>query len=652
MSKDFKIRPFKELLGMKFNIPSYQRGYRWEKENVEALLNDIQEFAIKTKKEEGEFYCLQPVVVRENSYLSITESKKNRKPIIVYDLLDGQQRLTTLWLILNQKRFKDCWDNLDVDHPDLYTMQYESRSYLFKKAIDNESDLFDNIDLFYLKSAFRTIKEWRGQIIKILEALVPVDPTEKSNDVRVIWYEYDKDVEKNDQEVKKSCNQSSSIKVFSRLNYGKIALTDTELIKALILQSDIYPEDNSVKGRNAMKEHLFRIATEWDDIEKELHNELLWGMLTPEDYKPANRLELILKFVAEKIQKEKKYHIIDNQRRDFHIISNYLGVNSSVTPIQYAENVDCLWNMIRDVNNSLHNWYMNDTFYHLIGLNVLIQGGSNPIPLITEIYNKYSSINKKLFKEYLESEIGKLVEIQEKVDDSLGEKMIVELRDLQYGVHNSRIIKILEVLNIYLHLTNKYLGFRFNFKKFKDKKVTSLEHIHPQHLNFDNNVKYEDVLYWYKNTCHIISSNPEYSENGKIQAALNLLGDKLKDSEKFKDRIMEIQSIIEEIDFFFDKNAQMVDSGHMHTLYNMALVDKDTNAELSNNLIDEKRRILQKREENGDTYVPIATNYVFNKHFSSQISNMKFWSKDDRDAYFSTIEKAYLYFIKKINRHK
>ena len=47
---EFKIRSFKELLGMTFNIPSYQRGYRWEKENVEALLNDIQEFATKTKK--------------------------------------------------------------------------------------------------------------------------------------------------------------------------------------------------------------------------------------------------------------------------------------------------------------------------------------------------------------------------------------------------------------------------------------------------------------------------------------------------------------------------------------------------------------------------------------------------------------------------
>ena len=401
-----------------------------------------------------------------------------------------------------------------------------------------------------------------------------------------------------------------------------------------------------------MKEHLFRIATEWDDIEKGLHDELFWGMLTPEEYKPANHLELILKFVAEKIQKDNKYRIIDNQRRDFYIISNFLGVNSCVSPIQYADNVDRLWSMIRDVYNALHNWYMNDTFYHLIGLNVLIQGGTNPIPLITEIYNKYCSINKNSFREYLESEIGRLVEIQEKVDDSLGIKKNVELKDLQYGIHNSRIIKILEALNIYLHITNKNLGFRFNFKKFKDKKVTSLEHIHAQHLNFDNNnVKYEDILKWYKNTSNIITSNHEYAENDEMQSALNQLDDMLKDRDKFKEHIGEIQRIVENIDRVFDQHAQM-DSGHMHTLYNMALVDTKTNAALSNNLIDVKRRILQEREEKGETYVPVATNYVFNKHFSSQISNMKFWSKDDRESYFSMIEKAYLYFINKKNNNK
>ena len=61
----FKIITFKELLEKKFNVPSYQRGYRWEKENVEALLNDIQEFADKKDKEENEFYCLQPIVVKK-----------------------------------------------------------------------------------------------------------------------------------------------------------------------------------------------------------------------------------------------------------------------------------------------------------------------------------------------------------------------------------------------------------------------------------------------------------------------------------------------------------------------------------------------------------------------------------------------------------
>lgn len=638
---EFKIKPFKELLGMEFNIPSFQRGYRWEKENVEALLNDIQEFATKTKKEEGEFCCLQPVVVRANSHLSKIESQKKGKPVKVYDLLDGQQRLTTLWLILNEKRFRNLWDNMDIDHPSLYTMQYESRDNLFEKAIDNKSDMFENIDLYYLKNAFGTITEWKGQIIKLLEALVPVDPTEITNDVRIIWYDIDKEVEKTN-------NQASSIIVFSRLNYGKIALTDTELIKALILQSDIYPDDNSEKGRNAMKEHLFRIATEWDDIEKGLHNELFWGMLTPEDYNPSNHLELVLKFVAEKIQKEKKYQIVDHQRRDFHIISNYLGVNSCISSKQYAENVDSLWSMIRDVYNSLHNWYMNDTFYHLIGLNMLIQGGSNPIPIITDIYSKYSSVNKESFRLYLESEIGKLIAIQEKVDDNLGKKIIVDLKDLQYGIHNSRIIKILEALNIYLHITNKKIGFRFNFKNFKDKKVTSLEHIHPQHLNFDNNVKYEDVLDWYKNTSYIITSNPKYCENVKMKSVINQLGDMLKDKDWFKERIVECQKNVEEIDRFFDQHAQM-DTGHMHTLYNLALVDKDTNAALSNNLIDVKRKILQKREEQGDTYVPIATNYVFNKHFSNHISEMKFWNKDDREAYFAKIEEAYHYFINKKN---
>ena len=62
-----------------FNIPSYQRGYRWGVDEVTRLLDDIYSNGSKP-------YCLQPVVVQ----------KKNDK----YELIDGQQRLTTLFILL------------------------------------------------------------------------------------------------------------------------------------------------------------------------------------------------------------------------------------------------------------------------------------------------------------------------------------------------------------------------------------------------------------------------------------------------------------------------------------------------------------------------------------------------------------------------
>lgn len=626
----FKIIAFKKLLGRHFNIPSYQRGYRWEKENVEALLNDIQEFAQKSPKDEGEFYCLQPVVVRKNKQLS------GEKGVDIYDLLDGQQRLTTLWLILNA--FKMFWDEYENDHPELYSMQFESRKDLLGKALDENSDSLENIDLFYLKEAYSTINSWNGNKKTISDTL------NKGNDVRVIWYEFDKETDE------ESSKQASSINVFSRLNYGKIELTDTELIKALLLQSDIYPDDNSEVSRIVMKEHLFRIATEWDDIEKGLHDSSFWGMLTPEEYKPANRMELILRFVAERIQKEKNYSIIDKQRRDFHIISNYLGINSNTTPGEYASNVDSLWNRIRDAYNAMRNWYTNDHFYHLIGLLILMRGGSNPIPLIETIFENYNGNNKKSFKRYLESEIGKLIKIEETADESSGTcKRKLKINELVYGSHNARMIKILEAFNIYIHITHKYCGSRFNFKLFKDYKVTSLEHIHPQHLNFDENVSYDDVQSWYETTLQIIKSNAEYIKEESVTSTLGDLSSLLKNKEHFKNCKQQCQSAVEAIDAFFDTRANMVD-GHMHTLYNMALVDKDTNAALSNKLIDTKRHILQEREFQGKTYVPIATNFVFNKHFSKDIVNMKFWALEDRNAYFLKIEEAYDHFTSQIEK--
>jgi len=98
------IKSINQLLGEKFYIPSFQRGYRWDKKQVKDLLEDIWEFFNIPKKDEGEFYCLQPIIVK----------KDNDK----YRLIDGQQRLTTIFLILS--------------YLDIYIKRYKYQSLMLK----------------------------------------------------------------------------------------------------------------------------------------------------------------------------------------------------------------------------------------------------------------------------------------------------------------------------------------------------------------------------------------------------------------------------------------------------------------------------------------------------------------------------------------
>ena len=88
MNNSVNLYSISELLEKKFFVPSYQRGYRWTEQQVKELLDDIFSFATK-KKADGEFYCLQPIVVKKR----LDDDKS-------YELIDGQQRLTTLKILL------------------------------------------------------------------------------------------------------------------------------------------------------------------------------------------------------------------------------------------------------------------------------------------------------------------------------------------------------------------------------------------------------------------------------------------------------------------------------------------------------------------------------------------------------------------------
>jgi len=244
-----------------FFVPSYQRGYRWGKEEVERLLEDIY-----SNGSQG--YCLQPIVVRKCGE--------------EYELIDGQQRLTTLYLIYYYI-YKISGGFLMK--PPKFSLRYETRekSEDFLKNID-VSKKEENIDYWFICEAYQAISEWFD--LKGEDKSIPVTEfnTYLGKNVEVIWYEVDE--------------SEDAIALFARLNIGKIPLTSAELVKAMFL---------SRHDREMTKERQEEISLQWDHIEKELHDESLWYFLTNADVsRYQTRVDLILDLMTKKTEKNRE----------------------------------------------------------------------------------------------------------------------------------------------------------------------------------------------------------------------------------------------------------------------------------------------------------------------------------------------------------
>ena len=193
-----ELKSVRELLEMKFFIPSYQRGYRWTEQQVKDLLNDIWEFS-KKKKTEKEFYCLQPLVVKrkeENILKSIKAANSIEEVETLlkgsWEVIDGQQRLTTLYILLSE---------LGVKNP--FFLKYETRDGS-ERYLNNINDLEkdNNIDYQHIFQSNKVITDWfssdKEKILEFRGNLL--------DNVKFIWYE---------------SIAEDPVKVFTRLNIGK-----------------------------------------------------------------------------------------------------------------------------------------------------------------------------------------------------------------------------------------------------------------------------------------------------------------------------------------------------------------------------------------------------------------------------------------------
>lgn len=146
MDNILELKTINELQIMNFLIPSYQRGFRWSEKEVTELLNDISEF---TPKQIGDtdkktWYCLQPIVVKVKTDEEIGTQR--------YEVIDGQQRLTTIYLILYYLNQLYTEENREP----LFTLNYETRpeSHSFLEKLEKGNINNSNIDFYYISIIF------------------------------------------------------------------------------------------------------------------------------------------------------------------------------------------------------------------------------------------------------------------------------------------------------------------------------------------------------------------------------------------------------------------------------------------------------------------------------------------------------------------
>ena len=576
------LKNVRDLLGEKYYIPNYQRGYRWGKDEVSKLLDDIWDFASHRK---SEFYCLQPLII-------LPQESSDAEETVLYEVLDGQQRLTTLNLIIHyvNEHFRG-----NKKYPEMY-LHYQTRPESSKAfssihidedgQVQMEVGLKPSIDFWHIKHAYGYIHNW----------FTEKEEDERFNDntfqevfldqVKVIWYEIDRG--------------EDPIKVFERNNIGKIPLADAELIKAFILKGDNRADNNHLRRQ-------LEIAREWDEIEQGLRNPNLWAFIFGNKPMPDICIGQLF-VVALGLEDEKKPKIYDIVERKLEEKKDYL---------------EGLWQRVKDLYSMIVDWYHNHKTYHYIGY--LTQMGvkvQSICALISENDTKAQFIDK-LRRKISEGEIQKLHYSQEKgfYKPSLGEKD----KELYGG---KEVRSLLLLYNIELCL-RKSSTERFPFETLQvggDKRIMwDIEHIDSQTPREIQSKKEQNV--WLEATREALESKIDETLGESIE---KYIAQELNEQEKFEALREDLQDL-----------AGEKEDNYSQSMGNLALLDAGTNRSYGNSLFISKRAELQKREQQGQ-FIPQGTKIAFMKYFSGSRLALDKWSTEDKCAH-----EAYIYDLVK-----
>ena len=498
-----------------FIIPNYQRGYKWsvktgdEDSSVEYLLKSLKVASYSSKNEQQFF--LQGVTVVEDGDNVV--------------LIDGQQRTTTLYLLLWCLGRENISGNRNIDLD--YTIRKQSRDYLNKLKLENfdyEGEDPDNLnqDIFYFKQA----------ISQINKGIIDIDKESFArfilNKVSLLYIVVDRE---------------KAVRTFTMMNGQKAKMHDEELVKAEMLHIvSQLSEPVDLPNVSRLEDTFFLLkeiaSKEWETnalrskYAREWDKWLYWW--NREDVKSffntQNPMGLLLEYYYTQQKKENNF--------SFRNFKEFL-------PDGNVKQTKDVFKALRDLQKDFEDVFNNPISFNYLKCAMIGSGNENEDKYNIIMYfieNKRNRANMEYYAKW--RLIGSThIEITEpytndptveggRIDNAQRRKerscrMIRKLSETKvYGVYNDLLNKQLLRLNVeeYNQL-NGGAGVKFDFSIWANK---SLEHILPKshfyHIETteDGQSKYvrgdgmeiaEDETYKLMNTSEVFSDPEKFSEH-------------------------------------------------------------------------------------------------------------------------------------------
>lgn len=629
-----ELKAIGDLLGMNFFIPSYQRGYRWTSRQVKELLDDIYEFACKPGKTDKEFYCLQPIVVRQLSSeeVSFFSLKSDMDDNQWYEVIDGQQRLTTIRILityLEKKYLGGSFEENECRKPFAIFYQTRKNSQAYLADIDPaQSDEY--IDYYHINDAYNTIDAWfkkqanprsaKTSILNTITLTMAVPGHSNFGVVQVIWYQI------NDISAA-GTDSSTAIDLFTRINLGKIPLRNAELIKALFLQ------EKNFKTVPILKQ--IEMANEWDRMEFALQDDDFWLFLNKEENNVPARIEFLFNIIYD-IERSRKSTVPipeKDGKSELELFDELYGNQDAYATFRFfndkfkthsKEEVDKNWMEVKRYFMTFEEWFQDPVYYHYIGY--LIACGVS----IIKIYQKCVGVSKKSFLDALKNdkEIGitKTVEGVEtritKFPKENREDVFINLAYSNNSSTQNTIRRLLLLYNIeYIVKQNSgkkenqwYIRFPFDIYK---KGKWDIEHINSYTTNEIRNLP--DMKTWIRAALDDLKAIRDVDSQLEKDIDMFIADQGKFDYTGLKNRIAALAG--EDIED---------DDDEKNNIGNLTLLNAEINRSYGNDLFPTKRKRIIAEDAAGQ-FIPICTKNVFLKYHDASGGSRTIWSNSNGD---------------------